>query len=125
LDILEQKTVEDFATLVALSGLDPARAFRGADLRGVDFGTDDLSKFNFSGADLRSANLSKATGLALAIFDRAIYDETTIGWPPEQAKVTSIAIPNDINLKKVRSMVLRGEAPPEVDPIGWTGIGVT
>ena len=41
--ILDQPDQEDFATLVHLSGLNPARSFRRADLRQVDFGTADLS----------------------------------------------------------------------------------
>ena len=43
---------DSFETLAKLAGLDPARDFRGADLRGVDFGTDDLTVFDFSSADL-------------------------------------------------------------------------
>ncbi len=50
----------DFATLARAAGLDPARDFRGADLRGVDFGASDLSGFDFSGADLSGCNLSRA-----------------------------------------------------------------
>ncbi|MCC5993972.1 MAG: pentapeptide repeat-containing protein [Rhodobacteraceae bacterium] len=50
----------DFAALARAAGLDPARDFRGADLRGVDFGTSDLGGFDFSGADLSGCNLSQA-----------------------------------------------------------------
>ena len=71
----------DFATLARLGGLDAARHFRGANLRNVDFGTDDLGGFYFCDADLSGANLSQARGLNSAMFAGAIYDETTV-WPP-------------------------------------------
>lgn len=45
----------DFNAMVKAAGLDPARDFRGADLRGVDFTDADLTGFDFSGADLSGA----------------------------------------------------------------------
>src|SRR3954453_14777801 len=54
---------DSFVSLARIAELDPAHDFRGANLRGVDFGTDDLSGFDFSGADLTGADLSRATGL--------------------------------------------------------------
>ena len=60
--ILEQPGLEDFAALVALSGLDPAQHFRRANLRNVAFGTAELSGYDFSGADLTGADLSRARG---------------------------------------------------------------
>src|SRR5688572_33448384 len=71
LQILESPT-DRFVMLARVAGLDPARDFRGADLRGVDFGSDNLSGFDFSGADLRCANLSRAAGL-----DRVVIDAET------------------------------------------------
>ena len=50
----------DFEELTKMAGLDPAKDFRGADLRGVDFGKADLTGYDFSGADLRGANFSDA-----------------------------------------------------------------
>ena len=41
--------------MVKAAGLDPARDFRGADLRGVDFTGAQLGRYDFSGADLRGA----------------------------------------------------------------------
>src|SRR4051812_10777818 len=63
---------DSFVTLVKLVRLDPAHDFRGADLRGVDFGTDDLTGFDFSGADLTGSDLSRAIGL-----NRIAFDATT------------------------------------------------
>ena len=52
-----------FVALARVAGLDPARDFRGADLCNVDFGADDLEVFDFSGADLTGADLSRVTRL--------------------------------------------------------------
>lgn len=60
-----------FAELASIAGLDPATSFRGADLQRVDFGMDDLTGFDFSGADLRDADLSRVTGLDLAMLAAA------------------------------------------------------
>jgi hypothetical protein len=49
-----------FTDLARIAELDPARDFRGADLRNVDFGTCDLSGFDFSDADLTGARLNHA-----------------------------------------------------------------
>ena len=98
--ILEQPGLEDFAALVALSGLDPAQDFRRANLRNVAFGTAGLSGYDFSGADLTGADLSRARGRA-----GVKSDPTTIwpeGWGPPPAGF----------LEEATRMVLRGEAPP-------------
>jgi formylglycine-generating enzyme required for sulfatase activity len=68
---------DSFVDLVRVSGLKPDRAFRGADLRGTDFGDAELSGFNFMGADLRGADLSRAGGLTPAMFAGAIFDGAT------------------------------------------------
>ena len=57
--VLEAETTS-FTTLAALGQLDPKRSFVNADLRGIDFGADDLAGYDFSGADLRGANLTCA-----------------------------------------------------------------
>ena len=67
----------DFATLARLGGLDPARHFRGADLRKVDFGTDDLSGFDFQEADFAGADLSRARGVRPEMFVGARFDAST------------------------------------------------
>ena len=41
---------DDFATLTRAAGLDPARHWCRVDLRGIDFGDDDLFGFKFVGA---------------------------------------------------------------------------
>ncbi|MEO0783901.1 MAG: pentapeptide repeat-containing protein [Pseudomonadota bacterium] len=43
----------DFVKLAEIGGLDPATAFRYANLRDCDFNGSDLSGFDFTGADLR------------------------------------------------------------------------
>ena len=42
-----------FVQLVEIAGLDRAKAFRFADLSGVDLREQDLRGFDFTGADLR------------------------------------------------------------------------
>jgi formylglycine-generating enzyme required for sulfatase activity len=76
LEILAAESA-DFGTLARIAGYDPARDFIGADLRGVDFGEDDLSGFVFRGADLVGANLSRARGLSLPMIEGARFDATT------------------------------------------------
>src|SRR5580658_5881876 len=74
--MLEQRNVvrailnrpgDSFVALASVAGLDPETAFREADLRGVDFGIDDLSGFDFTGADLRGANFARARGKDCAV----------------------------------------------------------
>ena len=67
----------EFRCLAELAGLDPARDFIGADLRGVDFGEDDLSAFVFCDADLFGADLSRVTGLTTSMLAGAIFDAST------------------------------------------------
>lgn len=45
-----------FVTLSRAAGMDGARDYIGADLRGITFAGDDLDGFVFHGADLRGAN---------------------------------------------------------------------
>jgi formylglycine-generating enzyme required for sulfatase activity len=73
---------ESFVALARASGLDPATGWRGADLRGVDFGTDDLTGFRFPRALLHGAELSQARGLKRDMFQDAGWDETT-RFPPD------------------------------------------
>ena len=51
-----------FAALADMAGLDRRFDFIRADLRSVDFGTSDLSFFNFAEADLRGADMTDARG---------------------------------------------------------------
>lgn len=85
-EILRRLAMADgagFAELTAIAGLDPARAFRGADLRGVEFGTADLAGYDFSDADLTGASLSRAR-IRGAIFTGAIT--RGVRWPRPKPK---------------------------------------
>jgi Leucine-rich repeat (LRR) protein len=88
-----------FVALAGLAGLDPGRSFRGADLQRVDFGEDDLSDYNFTNADLRGADLSRARGVANLIM---------IGARLEGAKLPR---PADFDLDLVHRNILAGRAP--------------
>ena len=82
-----------FSALSRLAGLHPGRHWRGADLRGVEFGDDNLRGFDFGRADLRGAKLSRAQGLRVEMFAEAVLDATTelpsalrnALWPPRTA----------------------------------------
>lgn|GEM_PF-2949440 len=62
-----------FVQLVAIAGLDRTKAFRFADLSGVDLRRQDLRGFDFTGADLREALLDP-TSLAGAVIADAQLD---------------------------------------------------
>jgi uncharacterized protein YjbI with pentapeptide repeats len=101
INILAKPEEDDFATLVHMSGLDPAQAFRGADLRKVDFGAANLFGFDVSGADLREANLTCAQGLeGLRYNDATRWPDGW--WPPR---------PPDFLMQTMR-MILSGQTPP-------------
>lgn len=69
---LREASASDFATLVALAGLDPSRDFRHANLRGVDFGAADLAGFDFTGADLTGADMSRASKAGAVFGDAGV-----------------------------------------------------
>ena len=69
-----------FVDLALAAELDPGTAFREADLRRINFGADDLAGFDFTGADLRGANLSHARGLDPAFLKDARTDHATRGF---------------------------------------------
>ena len=73
---------QGFVALSQAGGFDPARDWCGANLRGVDFGTDDLAGFRFLRALLHGADLSQARGLRRDMFHDAGWDETT-RFPPD------------------------------------------
>jgi hypothetical protein len=73
-----------FTDLVKIAHLDPALAFRGANLRDVDFGRSDLSGYDFTEADLSGANLERAL-IERAIFSRCKTRGTR--WPPPPIEV--------------------------------------
>ena len=68
----------DFASLVKLAGLDPARHMRFADWSGVDFSGSDLRGFDFTGARLIGCNFEGAQ-IEGARFDQALIDEVRPG----------------------------------------------
>lgn len=68
----------DFASLVKLAGLDPARHMRFAEWSGVDFGGSDLRGFDFTGARLIGCNFKGAL-IEDARFDQALIDELRPG----------------------------------------------
>jgi hypothetical protein len=76
-----QAPTDSFAALVRISGLNPARDLRNADLRNINFRTDDLSGFDFGGSLLLGADFSKVSGLTYTMFIDAEYDFST-KWPP-------------------------------------------
>jgi formylglycine-generating enzyme required for sulfatase activity len=78
--IMDERS-DSFVALARASGLDPATGWRGADLRSVDFGTDDLTGFRFPRALLHGADLSRARALRRHMFQDAAWDETT-RFPP-------------------------------------------
>jgi uncharacterized protein YjbI with pentapeptide repeats len=51
LSVLDAET-NSFAELARIAGLQPNCDFCGADLRNVNFGSDDLSEFEFRNTDL-------------------------------------------------------------------------
>ena len=69
-----------FVELAQAAELDPATAFREADLRRINFGADDLTGFDFTGADLRGANISQAIGVSPEMLTDAHCDEATRGF---------------------------------------------
>ena len=74
--IVNAKT-DSLVELMQRARLDPSVAFRGADLRDVDFGTDDVSGYSFAHAQMQGADLSRTTGLTAEMLAEACFDETT------------------------------------------------
>ena len=68
-----------FVELTEAAGLERATDFIEADLRGIDFGTDDLARFDFTRAHFEGANLTCARGLERANFKDARWDAATRG----------------------------------------------
>jgi hypothetical protein len=110
----------DFATLARIGGLDPVRHFRGADLRNVDFGDDDLSGFDFREADFAGADLSRARGLRPGMFAGAKCDEGTRApewlfgprksdWPPTTERDVRVQ-----RAKQAAAILLSDWTPEEI-----------
>ena len=68
---------EDFAELLAIAGLDPAKDLRYADWSDADFGEADLTGWDFTGARLDGANLSRVRNIDKAFFNRNYNPGTT------------------------------------------------
>ena len=63
LAVLEAADPNDFPALAQAARLDPARHYRYTDFTGVDFGHLNLAGVDFTGANLRDANLSRVINL--------------------------------------------------------------
>jgi hypothetical protein len=70
--VLSSKS-SNFVELVNLSGLDPSKHFRYANLSDIDFSCCNLSGFDFTGADLRGCKFDGA------ITDRALFGDNFPG----------------------------------------------
>jgi len=101
--ILTEAT-DSFVRLAEIAKLDKKTAFQQADLRGVDFASDDIAGFAFTGADLRGADLSRARGKDQAIFTGDQVDAATRGLP--------LNAPADPDIARAHAMILAGERPP-------------
>lgn len=80
LEVVDAPT-DNFNTLVEISGLNPKRSFRYADLRGVVFDDTDLRGFDFTGANLlgargRNVVWDATTVLEDAEIEGSIFAET-------------------------------------------------
>lgn len=102
---------DSFVAMTNLAGLDPSTAFRGADLRNVDFGTDDLTGFDFSFSMLHGANLSLATGLSNADFSGCLTDATTL-WP-DGFELGRAKIRNRSKAGNIIDLILSGDPIPD------------
>ncbi|MGV2169215.1 pentapeptide repeat-containing protein [Agrobacterium sp. 16-172Ci] len=87
LSVIDAST-NDFADLALLAGLKPSRDFIRSDLKNLDFGESDLSKFTFTGADVRGADFSRSTGLRISALVDIKKDETT-RWPKHLVQALS------------------------------------
>jgi hypothetical protein len=97
----------NFGKLVAVSGLDPKRHFRHADLRDVDFSDSDLGGFDFTGADLRGTHGVRVT------------------WSPSMTVLTEADVEGSLfaHRLKVRATLESDEAKAmakRVGGLGWT-----
>ena len=77
---------ERFTDLVRASTLNPATAFRGADLCHVDLRNETLAGYDFTGADLsyadaRGTDFRGSSGLEFAVRDHIRIDARTLGLP--------------------------------------------
>jgi hypothetical protein len=66
-----------FSALVEMAGLDKRTDFVGNNLRTVDFGSADLTGYNFFDADLTNARMDKATGKEGLVLTGAVTTGTT------------------------------------------------
>lgn len=79
-----------FVELARIAGLDPRSAFRGADLRDVDFQECDLDGFDFTHADLSGATF-KGASLKGAIFSEIPLASTLLAAQPTGQQPTAEA----------------------------------
>lgn len=77
IDTLSNSGTDDFAQLVALSGLDPAKHLRFANWSGVSFAGSDLRSYDFTGARLMNCNFTDAR-IEGARFDQAVMNGSNL-----------------------------------------------
>ncbi|GJM17482.1 MAG: hypothetical protein DHS20C13_28090 [Thermodesulfobacteriota bacterium] len=87
ISVLENKD-DSFESLIKVASLNPESDFRYTDLSFVNFGCADLTGYDFTGANLRYANLSRAK-IENTMFDYA--DLLGVQWPPgDKRKVSQL-----------------------------------
>lgn len=67
---------ENFAELLQVAGLDPAKHLRYADWSDSDFGDADITGWDFTGARLNRADLTKVRNIDKAHFNRNCNADT-------------------------------------------------
>lgn len=70
LDAIVNAETDNFVELMNIAGLDPTTAWRYADMSGVELDDADVSKWDFSGAHLAGADLSRVKNIREAIFNK-------------------------------------------------------
>lgn len=78
-----------FHVLVASARLDPGRDFKKRDLRGLIFDNADLTKFDFTGSDLRGTRLRFSYALPAVKLQNVRVDDEDATWITSRAAVQS------------------------------------
>lgn len=78
LDKLAASDTDNFVELTILMGLDPATAYAGADLSGVDLSDCKLAGFNFRRCNLTGITWNRGTDFTGAILDEAVFDPAVL-----------------------------------------------
>jgi formylglycine-generating enzyme required for sulfatase activity len=91
--LIDEEETDDFATLLRLAGLDPARNLRRADWSGVSFRNTDLRGFDFTAARLHNCDFTGAriAGARFAQAELGAVLHRGRDNPREPARMTAIA----------------------------------